>query len=115
MNHSTLVIPNSAGLTYVASRLTSNNSVIRPGKLIEVEAFNGSGATAYLMYFNKLTAAPVNGTTGDEGFAVAAGAGGTLGTPRDIDGGIWVWSTTPQTLTAAGAIGSIIVIMKGGS
>ena len=99
----------------MASRLTSYNSKIRACKLINALCVNTSGATAYLMYFDGLTAAPANGTTADIFFPVQAGLGGDLGEQIDISGGIFVWSTTPTTLTAAGAIGSIIIVLKGGS
>jgi hypothetical protein len=112
VNYATLVIGNGAS---VASRLTSNNAAIRPCKLIEVNCVNTSGSTAYLMYFDNVTAAPANGTTPAFYFPVQAGLGGTLGTSIDIMGGIFVWSTTATTLTAAGASGEIQITLKGGS
>lgn len=115
MNHATTTIPATGGGANVASRITSNSAGIRPCKLINVLCCNTSGATAYLMYFEGKTAAPNNGTTADWYFPVQAGLGGILGESLDIDGGIFVWSSTPTTLTAAGAIGEIVLVLKGGS
>lgn len=109
----TLQIGNKAS---VASRLTSNNAFIRPCKIVEVEAENTTGANLWCLFFDGLTAAPANGTVATDGFPVAANSSAVLGFARDTDGGIWCWSTTNgASFTAAGASGSIIVFLKGGS
>lgn len=100
------------------SQLTSTNSSIRPEKVLDVLAFNKTGGVLYIMYFNKVTAVPVNGTapTAPFGIEIAAQSllGATLGRQLDVDGGIFVWSTTPNTLTAAVANSGIItVVLKG--
>lgn len=112
MNHATLQIGDK---TSVAGRISSNNSHIRPCKLLDIECENFTNGTLYLHYFDNVTAAPVTGTVPTDGFPVAANSGGTLGTPRDIMGGYAAWSSTESTFTAAGVSGSIIFLLKGGS
>lgn len=110
MNHATTRIGTAAK---VASQITSNNAAIRPEKLVDVLAVNDSGNEVYLQYFENVTALPANGTVPVLSFPVAANAGGTLGRSLDIMGGVWAWSSTDNALTTPGAIGSIVVILKG--
>lgn len=110
MNHATLKIGDA---TSVASRLTSNNAAIRPEKMVDCLAVNKTAGVLYLQFFDGKATVPANATVPDYSFPVQAGAGGTLGRSVDCDGGIWVWSSTDNALTAAGASGSIVVILKG--
>ena len=59
------------------------------------------------------TPAPVAGSTPKFNFPVQSGLGGTLGRSVDMQGIYCVWSTTPLTLTAAGASGPIEIVVKG--
>lgn len=106
MNSSSLRIGNKAS---VASRITSNSSVIRPCRILDVKVENFTGGVLYMHYFEGVTVAPANGTVPTEGFPVQANLGGALGSPLDTIGGIWCWSGTEATFTAAGASGSIII------
>ena len=111
MNHSAKTIAPAGDVLYL---VTSNNGSIRPEKLLDVLAYNDTGATLYLLYFDGVNAVPVNGTQTGIGFPVGAGQGGTLGKCLDISGGIWVWSTTPVALTVVeGASGTICIVLKG--
>ena len=57
--------------------------------------------------------APAAGSTPRFSFPVQAGLGGTLGRQVDMTGIYCVWSSSQATLTAAGASGSIEIIIKG--
>ena len=110
MNYASLSIGDQ---TSVGSRLTSNNSVIRPEKMLDVLAFNNTSGVLYLLFFNGLSSVPANSTVATLGWNINPLQGGTLGRSVDCDGGIWVWSSTPLVLTAAGVSGSIVVVLKG--
>jgi hypothetical protein len=101
--------------TQVASRITSNNpGYIRPCRIDEVHCENFTGGTLYLHYFEGVTVAPANGTVPIEGFPVQANLGGALGHSFDTIGGIWAWSSTEATFTAAGSSGSIVIYLFSG-
>lgn len=100
--------------TSVASRLTSNNAKIRPCRIEDVHCENFTGGTLYLHYFDGLTAVPITGTVPTEGFPVMANLGGDLGHGFDCMGGIWAWSSTEATFTAAGVSGSITIYLWSG-
>jgi len=110
MNYPTIRIGTAAS---VASQITSNNAAIRPEKILDVLAVNNTGGTLYMQYFENALVVPADTTVPDLSFPVFAKSGGTLGKSLDIMGGIWAWSSTDNVLTAAGASGSIEVILKG--
>jgi hypothetical protein len=101
--------------TSVASRTTSNTAGhLRPCRIVDVNAENFTSGTLYLHYFEGVTTAPATGTTPTEGFPVQANLGGEFGTLMDTIGGIWAWSSTESTFTAAGTSGSIIIYLWSG-
>lgn len=99
------------------SQIVSGTTAIRPVILLDILAFNKTGGTLYIMYFDNVTTAPANGTApsapwGIE-FPVQTLLGGTLGRLVDISGGVICWSSTPNTLTLVGAnSGPITAIVK---
>lgn len=110
MNHATHIIGNAS---YVASRLTSENSNIRPEKLVDILCFNSNNATTYYMQYHDKKTSLSGGEVPLISFPVQPLLGGTLGRSLDIMGGICAWSTTPNTYTSAGAVGSINPVIKG--
>jgi hypothetical protein len=109
MNHAVHLIGNSAS---VSTRLTSENGAIRPEKLMDILCFNNTGGVLYLQYHDNKTSL-AGGETPLISFPVQGGLGGTLGRGLDIMGGICAWSSTQATYTAAGASGSIQIVLKG--
>ena len=98
--------------TSVASRLTSLNGTIRPEVMLNCVASNNTGGALWLMFFDGLNAVPANGTVSTFSFPLPAKTSGELGSSVSCNGGIWVWSSTDNALTAAGASGSIVVLMR---
>ena len=109
MKNQSQIIGNS---TSVASRLTSLNGTIRPEVMLDCLVSNNTGGALWMQFFDGLNAVPANATVPTFSFPVPAKTSGTLGRPVSCDGGIWVWSSTDNALTAAGASGSIVVVMR---
>lgn len=121
MNHATNSIGNAAD---VKERFGSVNAAIRPEKLLDVLAFNntgaqGDGAALYLQIHEIApgpagAVAPADTAVPKFSFPVFSKTGGTLGRSVDMTGVYCCWSTTEATKTLVGGnSGSIIVVLKG--
>jgi len=113
MNHATHVIGNASS---VASRFGTENSVVRPEKLMDVLCFNSTGGTLYLQVHeiaSGTATAPSEGAVPLFSFPVLGGLGGTLGRSCDMTGVYCCWSSTAATKTIASASGSIVIVIKG--
>jgi len=118
MNHATRVIGDA---TSVKERFATFGAVCRAEKLMDVVAFNntgaqGDGAALYLQVFSIATGpvvAPVDTTVPTFSFPVFSKTGGVLGQCADMMGIYCCWSTTPDTKTIVAAVsGSIVIKVK---
>ena len=108
--------------TSVAQRFGSENGAIRPEKVLNVLAFNetgasGDGAALYLQVHEIVpgaagAVAPADGTVPKFSFPVFSQTGGMLGQIVDLTGVYVCWSSTKATKTIAAASGSIVICVK---
>lgn len=120
MNFSTHTIGDASD---IKERFGSENTAIRPVKLLNVLCFNdtgaeGDGGALYLQVHEIApgpagAVAPIDTSVPKFSFPVFSKTGGMLGQQVDLTGVYCCWSTTEATKTLVAAnSGSIIIVLK---